>query len=126
MDSGTLLIVGLVLGPVVFALMEATKLLVKTKLGAELKSGVKLKVTLIAAGFIGTVAALASGQVDVVPLIAEVRGLFTDTPDAWALFGAVKDVAGSILAAVGSVVAVSQAVYAMLRSRLKEVGWLAA
>lgn len=126
MNEGVLLIVLVILGPVVVALVEATKLLAKTKLGGALTSDVKLKVALITAGIVGVVAALLSGQVNVVGIISEVVVLIENPPGFWEFFPALAETFSEVAMAVGIVVAISQGVYAMLRKRLKNAGWLAA
>lgn len=126
MNEGVLLIVLVILGPVVVALVEAAKLLAKTKLGEALTGDVKLKVALITAGVVGVIAAMLSGQVNIVGIISEVVVLIKNPPGPWEFLPALAAVFSEVAMAIGVVVAISQGVYAVLRERLKKSGWLAA
>lgn len=125
MSDGVFLIVSVILGAVVTALVEVTKLIAKTKLGQKLTSDVKLKAALISSFVIGTVAMLVAGELDLAGLFTTVANVFREPPTFWMLFPALANILKEVLMAVGAIQLVSQAVYAALKKKLKEVGWLA-
>lgn len=126
MNEGILLIVSVLLGPVVTALVEATKLLAKTKLGESLTGNVKLKVALVTSFVVGAIATVVTGAVNPVAITQEIVALVYSDIGFWAFFPAMAVILKDVALVVAVVTAVSQGVYALLEKRLKEAGWLAA
>ena len=126
MSDGVLVLVSMLLGPIVLALVEATKLIALVGFDKELTGDVKLKTALVISAIVAVVALLAAGEVDVPGIITDVMVLIQDPPGFWALFPAVAEIFNELATAIGVVVATSQGVYALLRKKLKEASWLAA
>ena len=118
MSEATLALVMVLLGPVVFVLVEGAKALALVT-GRELSGSAKLKLALCISLVVGLFAGLASGQVDLAPLLEAMRGV-SDVGMLPALMTVLYQ-AGQV---VGLVATISQAVYVLLRKSLKQRGWL--
>ena len=120
MNEATLGLVMMILGVVAFLLVEGYKAIAKWT-GKELDSALKLKVTLVVSFIVGTLAAISSGELDIVPLIEAVKSLPSEPLQLLnSLFVLVKQLATF----AGSIAAIGQAVYALLKGKMEKGGWL--
>lgn len=125
MSDAVRFLVLLMLGPIVTALVEAAKLLVLAGWDKELTGTVKLRVALITSFIVATTALLVTGEINLATILRQTIDLFRHLPGFWELFPALAAIFKEWATAVGLVIAVGQVVYALLKEKLKEIGWLA-
>jgi len=124
MSNGTMVIVLALLGPVVVMLVEVTKFLA-AKFDWKLSGAGKLKTMLVISVLVGIVAAMSSGELTVTDLIRDVMDLIASPPGFFEFFPALVGIFDGFATAIGIIVAVSQATYALMKKRLDDSNWLA-
>ena len=116
MNDATFNLVLMTLGPVAFLLIEGFKIISKAQ-GKTLTSTVKLQVTLVVSFLLGTIAGLASGQLDLGPILDGIGALSAGEPAA--LFSAIWTLIQNMIVFTGVVTTLGQATYRILKERLK-------